>query len=107
MNTRSRRTYDHRIKEQIIRTGNPDLFPELQIPRSTALSWIRRGVGEVISLDDPHELEAALRSRIVKLESRISMLTAVLRLVRSVCSASPVSSSSSTVFQMQPPSASS
>jgi len=42
MTTRSRRTYDHRVKEQIIRTRNPDLFPELGIPRSTALSWIRR-----------------------------------------------------------------
>ena len=74
MTTRSRRTYDHRIKEQIILTGNPDLFPELEIPRSTALSWIRRGMGEVISLDDQHELEAALRNRIVNLENRISML---------------------------------
>ncbi|MFO0570955.1 MAG: hypothetical protein U0263_35300 [Polyangiaceae bacterium] len=33
MLSRSRRTYDHRIKEQIARTGNPDLFPELEIPR--------------------------------------------------------------------------
>jgi hypothetical protein len=48
---RSRRAYDHRIKEQIIRAGNPDLLPELEIPRSTAVSWIRRGLGEVVSLD--------------------------------------------------------
>jgi hypothetical protein len=47
----SRRAYDHRIKEQIIRTGNPDLLPELEIPRSTAVSWIRRGPREVVSLD--------------------------------------------------------
>jgi hypothetical protein len=38
MPRRSRRAYDHRIiKEQIIRAGNPDLLPELEIPRSTAV----------------------------------------------------------------------
>src|SRR5580658_1844025 len=36
MPQRSRRAYDHRIKEQIIRAGNPDLLPALEIPRSTA-----------------------------------------------------------------------
>jgi putative transposase len=46
------RVYDHRIREQIVRTGNPDLFPELEIPRKTALSWIRRGMREVVTLDD-------------------------------------------------------
>ncbi len=81
MATRSRRTYDHRIKEQIILTGNPDLFPELEVPRSTALSWIRRGMGDVVALDDEHEVEAELRKRIVSLESRTSILTAVLGLV--------------------------
>ena len=32
MSHRSRRVYDHRIKEQIIRAGDPELFPELEIP---------------------------------------------------------------------------
>jgi len=81
MTTRSRRTYDHRVKEQIIRTRNPDLFPELGIPRSTALSWIRRGPGGVVSFDDDREKGAVLRDRIARLENRISMLTALLRLV--------------------------
>jgi hypothetical protein len=52
MPRRSSRSYDHRIKEQIIRSGDPGLFPELEIPRSTAASWNRRGVGEVVSLDE-------------------------------------------------------
>jgi len=29
MSHRSRRAYDHRIKEQIIRARDPELFPEL------------------------------------------------------------------------------
>jgi putative transposase len=32
MTDRKRRTYDHRVKAQIIATGNQHLFPELQIP---------------------------------------------------------------------------
>jgi hypothetical protein len=32
------------------RSGDPELFLELEIPRSTAVSWIRRGVGEIVSL---------------------------------------------------------
>jgi hypothetical protein len=39
-----RRAYDHRIREHICRTRNPNLFPELQIPRSTTISWLRHGV---------------------------------------------------------------
>ena len=81
MTNRSRRTYDHRIKEQLAFSGNPDLFPELEIPRSTARSWIRRGVGQVVSLESEHEAEAALRTRIFELEHRTAMLIAVLRLV--------------------------
>lgn len=77
----SRRAYDHRIKKQVIRAGDPGLFPELEIPRSTAVSWIRRGVGEIVSLVQEDGDDPALRDRIAKLEGRVAMLTAVLRLV--------------------------
>jgi hypothetical protein len=36
---RTRRTYDHRIREMICQTGDPDLLPELKIPRSTIRNW--------------------------------------------------------------------
>ncbi len=62
-----RRSYDHRVKAQIIATGNPDLFPELEIPRPTALSWLRRGIGNVVALDDDVEALGLLRDRITKL----------------------------------------
>jgi len=81
MTHRERRSYDHRVKAQIIAADNPDLFPELEIPRATALSWIRRGLGEVVTLDDDSEAETQLRDRVARLEQRVSMLTAVLRLV--------------------------
>ncbi len=36
------RTYDPRVKQMIISSGNPNLFPDLKIPRTTALYWIHR-----------------------------------------------------------------
>ena len=81
MTHRERRSYDHRIKAQVAATGDPNLFPELQIPRSTALSWIRRGVGEVVVVEPGIKVENHHLDRIAKLEHRVSMLTAVLRLV--------------------------
>ena len=81
MTQRERHTYDHGVKAQVIAARNPDLFPELEIPRSTALSWIRRGLGNVVSFDEVGQTEAHFRERIAKLERRVSMLTAVLRLV--------------------------
>jgi len=45
----SKRTYDHRVRNAIARTGNPSLFPELNIPRTTAQQWIREGEKEVVT----------------------------------------------------------
>ena len=47
----TRRTYDHRIQEAIFESGDRDLFPNLEIPRSTIRSWIHRGVSDVVSCD--------------------------------------------------------
>lgn len=77
----SRRIQDHRIKEQIVSAGDPDRFPELEIPRSTVQSWVRRGVGDVVSLDTGREVERELRARVLELEHRSATLIAVLRLV--------------------------
>ncbi|MES0385949.1 MAG: hypothetical protein ABUJ98_15370, partial [Hyphomicrobium sp.] len=39
------------IREMICETGDPDLFPELKIPRSTIRSWLHRGVPDVVTCD--------------------------------------------------------
>jgi hypothetical protein len=44
------RTYDHRVKQMIIKTGDPNFFPDLKIPRSTALGWIKNGIPEVVTV---------------------------------------------------------
>ncbi len=76
----TQRVYDYRLREQIVRTGNPDLFPEREIPRGTILTWLRRGMPEVVWLDEPDGDNARLRERVARLERRVSMLTALLRL---------------------------
>ena len=34
---------------KVARSGDTDLFPELEIPRPTVLEWIRLGIKEVIT----------------------------------------------------------
>ena len=45
----AKRTYDIRVRNAVARSGDPDLFLDLHIPRSTALQWIREGVKEVVT----------------------------------------------------------
>ena len=62
MTPKVRRSYDHRIREQVAVAGNADLFPDMDIPRSTARSWVRRGFRKVVSLADNPETEATMRA---------------------------------------------
>ena len=85
----SRRTYDYRIQEAICETGDRDLFPELNIPRSTIRSWIHRGPPDVITGDlathDYAELAAEverLRRRTARLGAVVGLLIAMLRASR-------------------------
>ena len=51
-----RRTYDHRIREAIVSSGDATLFSELSIPRSTKHTWLRRGAPRVVianNIDQP------------------------------------------------------
>ena len=44
------RAYDHRIKRLIADAGDPNLFPSLKIPPSTAREWIKKGSFDVVTL---------------------------------------------------------
>jgi len=82
----SRRTYDYRIQEAICESGDRELFPELNIPRSTIRSWIHRGMSDVVAADlaaqDHAEMAAEierLRRRTALLGTVVGLLTAMLR----------------------------
>ena len=54
------RTYDHRLKRLIADSRNPTLFPELQIPRTTAMGWIKKGVPQVVTASNLDMTESQL-----------------------------------------------
>jgi len=77
---RSRRSYDHRIREIVCRTGNPRIFQHLRIPRSTTASWLSRGRPSVVSLDWEQEIGLVLDAN-ERLKRRTERQTAIIRLL--------------------------
>jgi hypothetical protein len=77
----SRRTYDYRIQEAICESGDRDLFPELNIPRSTIRSWIHRGAPDVVTGDLAAHDYAELAVEIERLRRRTTLLGAVIGLM--------------------------
>ena len=51
MPSSARNHYDHRIRQAIVKTGDAELFPRLDIPDSTKRSWIKRGIAKVVTLE--------------------------------------------------------
>jgi len=73
-------TYDHRIKMMIAQSGDPNLFPDLAIPLTTARHWIRHGIKPVVTLlDDEDQADRMLK--IAQLERRLAEVEATHRLV--------------------------
>jgi putative transposase len=86
----ARQIYDYRIRQAICETGDRDLFPELNIPRSTVRSWIHRGIPDVVSGDLVACDRSDLLVEIQELQRRIAMLGAVVGLLRAMLRASKV-----------------
>ena len=82
LHTRPRRAWDHRIRENTCRTRNPNLYPELGIPRSTAATWLIRDCPEVVTLEPADDDAVALREQLQRLEKLVRRLIAVIRLQR-------------------------
>ena len=74
----SRRTYDYRIQEAICESGDRDLFPYLNIPRSTIRSWIHRGTTDVVSCDRADDGRGELVAEIEKLWRQTALLGAIV-----------------------------
>ena len=84
----SRWTYDHRIREAVLESGNRDLFPELEIPQSTIRSWIHRGLPDVVTSEWVTSDRAALLSEIHALRQRTALLAGVVGLLAAMLRAS-------------------
>ena len=81
-----KRVYDHRLREYVRKTGDVSLAKDLEVPRSTINGWLHGPELEVVSheifdmTDDP-----LVRQRILKLERRLRIVTAVMILLQTLC----------------------
>lgn len=73
------RHYPDSVKLEIAKTNNPYHFPELEIPRTTALYWIKNSLKIKRTQDSFVESE-----RIKKLQAKIDQQQALLNLARRV-----------------------
>ena len=73
-----RQSYDHRIREAICESRDPDLFPELEIPNSTIRSWLHRGVPDVITSELVNREHSELLAENRVLRRRVALLGAIV-----------------------------
>jgi hypothetical protein len=85
---RTRRAYDHRLREHVVRCGAKSIAKHVQIPRSTVSTWRRRGLRPVVTtepFDQGHERALAASAR---WEKQARLLAAVVRLLLALLRAS-------------------
>jgi len=77
----TRCAYDHRIREQVVRTGTRCLPKHVTIPRSTVSTWRRRGSRPVVTIEPLDQDRQQLVDTIAKLDRRVRILAAVVRIL--------------------------
>jgi hypothetical protein len=77
----TRRTYDHRLREHVVRAGARALGYGFAIPRSTVSTWQRRGLRPVATIGFLEQNREQLLEAIAKLDRRDRILAAVVRLL--------------------------
>ena len=78
---RRHQSYDHRLRDAIAVTGNPHLFRDVAIPRSTRRTWARGDVRPVVASADV-ELEVyELLERVDKMRHRAKRQAAIIGLL--------------------------
>jgi hypothetical protein len=90
MTTRSgrQRSYDHRLRDLVQRTGDLTIATDLGVPRSTARGWLGATPRVVVTLETADLTEPELRQEILKLRRRVEKLAALLRLALALLRAS-------------------
>ena len=78
---RSIRTYDHRLRDLVRTAGDPEIVAEFDVPRSTALGWLRGDYGPVVTADILDMDHTRLQAEVLTLRRRIRILGAVVRLL--------------------------
>ena len=76
-----RRVYDARVRELICATGNPRLFPELNIPKSTLRGWINGEFRTAAGTESVTRTEIELYAENAKLRRRVRVLQTIMCLL--------------------------
>jgi hypothetical protein len=76
-----RNVYNRRVRELVCASGNPDLFPELNIPKSTVRGWLNGHFKTAVGTESVSRTERELYAEIAKLTRRVQVLHAVMRLL--------------------------
>jgi putative transposase len=75
-------TYYPRLRSEIWRSGDPWLYPDLPIPRSTRLTWLRRPPPDaIIGAELFHGHSADLHRDLERLQRRLAVLSALVPLL--------------------------
>ena len=92
--TRTQNKYDHLLREHVRSTGDINHAIRLGVPRSTARGWVKAAPAEVITLDVVDMDNLRLQEKVLRLQSRLDWVIAILRLFVVVLKTSDVSLSS-------------
>ncbi|MCH7689201.1 MAG: DDE-type integrase/transposase/recombinase [Planctomycetes bacterium] len=89
--TRTQNKYDHLLREHVRSTGDVNHAIRLGVPRSTARGWVKLAPADVITLDVVDMDNVRLQQQVLRLQSRLDWVVAVLRLFVVVLKASDIS----------------
>lgn len=81
---RTQRTYDHRLRDWVRRTGDVAIAVRLGVPRSTAAGWLRRGSPTVVTTEQLAANDSDPRIEVLRLRRRVGKLRVVVRLLAAV-----------------------
>ena len=87
-NSRTRCTYDHRVREQVVRSGTRCPPKHVTIPRSTVSTWRRRDSRPVVTIEPLDQDRQQLVDTIAKLDRRVRILAAIVRILLAMLRAS-------------------
>ena len=76
-----RRVYDPRVRHLICATGNPGLFPNQNIPKSTIRGWVRGDFRPAVGVELMSQTEADLHAENAKLRRRVRVLQTIMCLL--------------------------
>ena len=88
ISSRTRCAYDHRLRDQVVRSGTRCLPKHVAIPRSTVCTWRRRGSRPVVTIEPLDQDRQQLVDTIAKLDRRARILAAVVRILLAMLRAS-------------------